>query len=153
MAGCVFGYFADCTVVMPMFAIPLLCRNVGVGMLRYRWRVWALSQALAWLRSPHFIMLTEECQRSYFISRQTSIPIGPLYRSLTWCCVHCSYMKVNFVLTDKENNSEQFIMRITLFRFDHPRASHTKMYNSTSHFNYFVNLQKQRMAVILRIHK
>ena len=40
MAACVFGYFADCTVVMPLFlliAILLLCRNVGVGMPRFGW--------------------------------------------------------------------------------------------------------------------
>ena len=35
MAGCVFGYFADCTVVMPLIILIPILRNVGVGMLRF----------------------------------------------------------------------------------------------------------------------
>ena len=60
-------------VVMPLFlwiAILLLYRNVGIGMLRYRWRAWALSEAWPWLRSPHFIMLTVKA-KLYTISSDT----------------------------------------------------------------------------------
>ena len=93
MAGCVFGYFADCTVVMPLFLLIAILRNVGVGMLRFGWRAWAShSQAASpWLRSPHFIMfsgyqLTKVCQkiRSHFINKQRH-PFWP-FSSLTWCC-------------------------------------------------------------------
>ena len=35
LAGCVVGYFADCTVVMPLFLLIAILRNVGVGMLRF----------------------------------------------------------------------------------------------------------------------
>ena len=37
MAGCVFAYFAECTVVMPLFLLIAILRNVGVGMLRFAW--------------------------------------------------------------------------------------------------------------------
>ena len=93
MAGCVFGYFADCTVVMPLFLLIAILRHVGVGMLRFGWRAWAShSQAASpWLRSPHFIMfsgyqLTKVCQkiRSHFINKQHH-PFWP-FSSLTWCC-------------------------------------------------------------------
>ena len=93
MAGCVFGYFADCTVVMPLFLLIAILRNVGVGMLRFGWRAWAShSQAASpWLRIPHFIMfsgyqLTKVCQkiRSHFINKQRH-PFWP-FSSLTWCC-------------------------------------------------------------------
>ena len=35
MDGCVFGYFADGTVVMPLFLLIAILRNVGVGMLSF----------------------------------------------------------------------------------------------------------------------
>ena len=91
MAGCVFGYFADCTVVMPLFLLIAILRNVGVGMLRFGWRAWAsYSQAASpWLRSPHFIMfsgyqLTKVCQkiRSHFINKQRH-PFWPFSKHFT----------------------------------------------------------------------
>ena len=71
MAGCVFGYFADCTVVMPLFLrianafVPkcgrrnaevqassqvVTCKGVVTGL--------ALSQVWHCLMSPHFIMFS-----------------------------------------------------------------------------------------------
>ena len=66
MAGCVFGYFADCTVVMPLFLrianafvpkcwrrnaqVQVTCKGVVTGL--------ALSQVWHCLRSPHFIMFS-----------------------------------------------------------------------------------------------
>ena len=107
MAGCVFGYFADCTVVMPLFLLIAILRNVGVGMLRFGWRAWAShSQAASpWLRSSHFIMfsgyqLTKVCQkiRSHFINKQRH-PFWP-FSSLTWCCallLHKSISAIYYV--------------------------------------------------------
>ena len=103
MAGCVFGYFADCTVVMPLFLLIAILRNVGVGMLRFGCRAWASHSqaALPWLRSPHFIMfsgyqLTKVCQkiRSHFINKQRH-PFWP-FSSLTWWCallLHKNWLK------------------------------------------------------------
>ena len=58
MAGCVFPYFADSTVVMPLFlliAILLLCRNVGVGMLRFGWSsMGVVTGGLALAEDPTF---------------------------------------------------------------------------------------------------
>ena len=57
MAGCVFGYFADCTVVMLLFlliAILLLCRDVGVGMLRFGWSSTVVTSELALAEEPTF---------------------------------------------------------------------------------------------------
>ena len=56
MAGCVFGYFADCTVVMPLFLLIAILRNVGVGMLRFGCRAGAShSQAASpWAEEPTF---------------------------------------------------------------------------------------------------
>ena len=107
MAGCVFGYFADCTVVMPLFLLIAILRNVGIGMLRFGRRAWASHSqaALPWLRCPHFIMfsgyqLTKVCQkiRSHFINKQRH-PFWP-FSSLTWCCallLHklCIWFQVN----------------------------------------------------------
>ena len=109
MAGCVFGYFADCTVVMPLFLLIAILRNVGVGMLRFGWRAWAShSQAASpWLRSPHFIMfsgyqLTKVCQkiRSHFINKQRH-PFWP-FSSQTWCCALLLHKNnLCFAYTDK----------------------------------------------------
>ena len=112
MAGCVFGYFADCTVVMPLFLLIAILRNVGVGMLRFGWRAWAShSQAASpWLRSPHFIMfsgyqLTKVCQkiRSHFINKQRH-PFWP-FSSLTWCCALLLH-KHNFKQTAVINSTQ-----------------------------------------------
>ena len=57
MAGCVFGYFADCTVVMLLFlliAILLLCRDVGVGMRRFGWSSTVVTSGLALAEEPTF---------------------------------------------------------------------------------------------------
>ena len=113
MAGCVFGYFADCTVVMPLFLLIAILRNVGVGMLRFGWRAWAShSQAASpWLRSPHFIMfsgyqLTKVCQkiRSHFINKQRH-PFWP-FSSLTWCCallLHKNKIPIQFQWSTTSN--------------------------------------------------
>ena len=115
MAGCVFGYFADCTVVMPLFLLIAILRNVGVGMLRFGWRAWAShSQAASpWLRSPHFIMfsgyqLTKVCQkiRSHFINKQRH-PFWP-FSSLTWCC---ALLLHKYSYSHNHSVEERYILR------------------------------------------
>ena len=59
MDGCVFfTLHADSTVVMPLFlliAILLLCRNVGVGMLRFGWSSRdVITERLAMAEQPTF---------------------------------------------------------------------------------------------------
>ena len=55
MAGCVFSYFADGTVVMPLFLLIAILRNVGVGMLRFESsKGVALTGGLALAEEPTF---------------------------------------------------------------------------------------------------
>ena len=55
MAGCVFAYFADGTVVMPLFLLIAILRNVGVGMLRFESsKGVALTGGLALVEEPTF---------------------------------------------------------------------------------------------------
>ena len=125
MAGCVFGYFADCTVVMPLFLLIAILRNVGVGMLRFGWRAWAShSQAASpWLRSPHFIMfsgyqLTKVCQkiRSHFINKQRH-PFWP-FSSLTWCCALLLHNEL-YVLKTKNSYIQDMKLEIFCFNMVH----------------------------------
>ena len=102
MAGCVFGYFADCTVVMPLFLLIAILRNVCVGMLRFRWSsMGAVAGRLALAEKPTFhvsgYQLTKVCQkiRSHFINKQRH-PFRP-FSSLTLCCallLHKSCLEV-----------------------------------------------------------
>ena len=58
MAGCVFAYFAECTVVMPLF-LSLNCYTAKCGRRNAEVRMGVVSQArLPWLSSPHFIMFS-----------------------------------------------------------------------------------------------
>ena len=69
MAGCVFGYFADCTVVyfgnwcinkviiiiMPLFLLIAILQNVGVGMPRFEWSSMGIvTGGLALAEEPTF---------------------------------------------------------------------------------------------------
>ena len=54
MAGCVFAYFAECTVVMPLFLLIAILRNVGVGMLRFVSSMAVVTGGLALAEEPTF---------------------------------------------------------------------------------------------------
>ena len=95
MVGCVFGYFADCTVdTLPLFiliiiTILLLCRNVGVGMLRFGWSSMSvITDGLVMAEEPTFhnvfrlpVNKIVPKIRSHFINKQRHP-----FSSLTWCC-------------------------------------------------------------------
>ena len=111
MAGCVFGYFADCTVVMPLLLLIAILRNVGVGMRRTH------RQPRLGLRSPHFIMfsgyqLTKVCQkiRSHFIN--------PFYTS------HMASKYTHVTRTFWEKSMLQKINPPTVFQILFPRVLH-----------------------------
>ena len=80
MAGCVFAYFAECTVVMPLFLLIAILRNVG-----------ALRGRLALAEEPTFhnvfrlpVNKSVPKKRSHVINKQRQ-PFWP-FSSLTWCC-------------------------------------------------------------------
>ena len=108
MAGCVFGYFADCTVVMPLFLrianafvpkcgrrnaeVQVMCMGVVTGGdVQGRHHRSGIVTGLALSDEPTFhnvfrlTVKTEVGQkiRSHFINKQTS-SFWPL-SSLTWC--------------------------------------------------------------------
>ena len=109
MAGCVFPYFAECTVVMPLFLlianafvpkcgrrnaeVQVTCKGVVTGGdVQGRRHRSGIVTGLALSDEPTFHNVfrlpvnKKVCQeiRSHFINKQ-SHPFWP-FSSLTWCC-------------------------------------------------------------------
>ena len=109
MAGCVFGYFADCTVVMPLFlrianAFVPKCgrRNAEVHVVTSMGFV--TGPALAEEPTFHVFRLPVNRNvpkiRSHFINKQTS-SIWP-FSSLTWCCALLLHKNIYIAITQQQ---------------------------------------------------